>query len=153
MRPEMIFPTLLGMAVFLGLMAWIIQANAAMWRKVAAQYHGDNRSPILTTKSIETVVVTERKDGSRLAINAFRNYAGVRMVLRRDGLALSILPPLNISTPPLFLPFDEMELKETSWALWPQPYAIRMRRAPGLDLIVDRGVARWIRDHAERPAL
>jgi hypothetical protein len=153
MRPEMIFPTLLGIAVFLGLMWWIIHANAAMWRKVAAHYQGDNRSPILATKGIETVVVTERKDGSRLAINVFRNYAGVRMVLRRDGLALSILPPLNISTPPLFLPFDEMELKETSWALWPQPYAIRMRRAPGLDLIVDRGVARWIRDNAERPAL
>ena len=152
MRPEMIFPTLLGAAVLIALIAWIIHANAFMWRAVAARYQGDDGSPVLATKAIETVVVTKRGRPSGLEAGnlAFRNYAGVRMVLRRDGLALSIIPPFNIGTPPLFLPFDEMQLAETSWALWPQPCAIRMRGTPELDIIVDRSVARWIRDHANR---
>ena len=152
MRPEMIFPTLLGAAVFIVLMGWVIRANAFMWRAVAARYGGDSRSPVLSTKAIETIVVTKRgsSGGHFLRNSQYRQYAGVRMVLRGDGLALSILPPLNIGTPPLFLPFDDMQLAETSWALWPQPSAIRMRGTPELDIIVDRSVARWIRDHADR---
>ena len=147
----MIFPTLLGTAVFVALMWWIVHANAFMWRAVAAHYRGDGGTSALATKAIETIVITRRESarGPSLRNPEYRAYSGVRMILRRDGLALSILPPLNVRTPPLFLPFAEMELKDTYWALWPQPCAIRMRRTPDLDIVVDSGVARWIREHVE----
>ena len=75
------------------------------------------------------------------------------IAIHEEGLAISLvpIPPLNIMTPPLFLPFDDMRVEQTEWALWPEPFALRMASAPDLDVIVDRGVVRWIREHIARP--
>ena len=51
--------------------------------------------------------------------------------------------------PPIELPFDEMELRRTDWALWPEPYTLQMRRLGGLDIIVGRDTVQWLKRHTD----
>ena len=100
----------------------------------------------------ESIVITKRGEKGPLIFGnaAYRLYAGVAVTVHQDGLSLSLVPPFNIRCPPLFLPFDQMRLEPTSWGLWPEPFAIRMRRATDVDLILDRSVVSWIREHVDR---
>lgn len=140
---------LIGLCVFLGLMWWIVRANAFWWRKVGADYAGRPPSRPLARKVPETIVVTGRP-ASRAAIG-YRVYGASVIAIHSDGLALDQIPPLNIHCPPLFLPFDEMVVKETDWMLWPDAYVIRMQRCPDIDIIVARRVILWVREHVDAP--
>ena len=80
----------------------------------------------------------------------FRQYAGARIAVHGGSLSVSLLPPFNILCPPIELPFDEMELRRTDWALWPEPFAVRMRRLPGLDLVLARETVQWIRERTDK---
>ena len=140
---------LAALAIFVGLMWWVVKAHSHMWRLVAARYRGTPASARIARK-LETAMIATR--GLR-APNPFgkhyRRYT-VLLDIHDEGLALIVVPPFNIMCPPLFLPFDEMELKPTDWALWPDPFAIRMRRLPETDIIIGRDTVRWIREHADR---
>ena len=140
---------LIGLAVFLSLMWWIVRANAFWWRKVAASYAGKPVSRSLARKVPETIVVTGRPGSTAPA--GYRQYAGATIAIHADGLSLDQVPPFNIHCPPLFLPFAEMEVRETDWMLWPDAYVIRMRRCPDADIIVAKRVVAWVREHVDAP--
>lgn len=143
--------SLIGLGIFAALMWHFARAHSHMWRLAAARYAGSPRSPKIASK-IETAVITTRGATGGLYTGnlRYRVYPGLLVAILEDGLALSLLPPFNIMCPALFLPFDEMQLKETDWALWPNPFAIRMTRTPDLDIVVDRRVVGWIREHVDR---
>jgi hypothetical protein len=141
----------LGAAVFLGLMWHLARAHSFQWRIVSKAYSGRATTSLLARKVPETIVITERGARGPLAPGGagWRNYPGVRIAVHEDGLALSLVPPFNIMCPPLFLPFVDMEVGSTWWGLWPDPLAIRMKRAPKVDMIVAQDTVRWLRDHYE----
>lgn len=141
---------LAALAIFVGLMWWFAKAHSHMWRLVAAQHAGRKQSPS-NARKLESIVITRRGAmGGLYAGNAaYRVYPGVSMQIHDTGLALSLLPPLNVMCSPLFLPFEEMELMQTYWALWPEPFAIRMRQLPDVDIILGRDTVRWIREHVD----
>ena len=155
MRPEMILPTLMGMLVLAGALWWIVDAHSSMWRQAAAHYQGASSKATIARKIPETIIITGRGaiGGLHSGNRNYRVYAASNIAIHADGLSIRQIPPFNIRCRPLFLPFDKMELKQTSWALWPEPFALRMRRTPELDIIVDRRLVRWIREHIERPQL
>ena len=143
--------SLLGLAVFFALMWAIARVHAFMWRRVSAQYvrRGNARS---SSTKLETIVIAQR--GVLSPFNGqVRQYAGTLLSASDHGLSLSLIPmpPLNILAPPIFLPFDEMTLASTNWALWPEPFAIRMKRLPEIDIIIGRETVAWIRGRADRP--
>lgn len=143
--------SLFGLAVFVAIMWWVVKAHSRMWRLVADRYSGLAGGPAIARK-LETIVITRRGDlGSMVSGNAnFRQYAGTVMTVTRQGLQLSLVPPLNVMCPPLLLPFDQMSLERTSWALWPEPYAIRMTSLPDIDIIIGRDTVRWLRAQTDR---
>ncbi len=144
--------SLLGVAVFVAIMWWVVQAHSRMWRLAADRYSGLGRGPVIARK-LETIVVTRRGAlGTMETGNAnFRRYPGTMMTVTRQGLQLSQVPPLNVNCPRLFLPFDQMSLERTIWALWSEPFAIRMTNLPDIDIILDRDTVRWLKSQTDQP--
>lgn len=141
-----VFSTLLGAAVFLGIMAAIAHAHTAVWRKLSGRYAaGGNAGP----SKLETLVLIDRS-GEGVP---YRSYAGAVIGVTDRGLRLSLLPipPLNMLAPPVLLPFTEMTLAPTSWGLWQEPHALHMKRAPELQVVLSREAVSWIRMHTKHP--
>ncbi len=130
---------------------YALRLNSHMWRQVAARYHGKPASTAIASK-LETIVIAARdmRMPNPLRNPMYRQYPGVILAVYDEGLALKLVPPFNIHCPPLFLPFGEMEVEQTYWALWPEPFAIRMRQLPDVDIIVGRDTVRWLRGHIDR---
>ena len=143
--------SLVALAIVAGLMWFFAKAHSRMWRLAVARYAGSPRSPKIASK-IETAIITTRGaiGGLYTGNLRYRVYPGLLVAIHENGVALSLIPPLNIMCPALFLPFEEMELKPTDWALWRDPLAVRMRQSPDIDIIVDREAVRWIREHTDR---
>ena len=140
-----------ALAILLFIMWFALRLHSHMWRQVSSRYRGKPASTKIARK-LETTVIAARGLRSlvRFRIRDHRKYAGLLIDIHVQGLALSLLPPFNIMCPPVFLPFDEMDLNVTDWALWSEPYAIRMRRLPEIDIILGPETVRWIRDHVDR---
>lgn len=105
-------------------------------------------------RKLETIVVAHRGKLRPFDGNAdYRQYSGAIIEVTDGGLRLSLtpIPPLNIMSPALFLPFEEMELAQTVWALWPDPFALRMTKLPDIDIVVARDTVQWIRSQTDRP--
>jgi hypothetical protein len=145
--------TVIGAAVFVALIWWIARAHSRMWRFVSASYAGRGASVPIATKPMDTIVIAARGSAGPLYTGnmAYRAYAGAKITVYEDGLALSLIAPFNVMCPPVHLPFDEMELKQTSWALWPEPFALRMKRVPAIDIILGRDTVQWLRGRTDRP--
>ncbi|MDP9421253.1 MAG: hypothetical protein M3Q19_00180 [Pseudomonadota bacterium] len=142
--------TALGAALFLGLMWYIARIHSWQWRIAARSYAGRPGSRPIATKGPETIVMTGRGETKASPGGiGYRVHVGVRIAVHADGLALSLIPPFSIMCPQLFLPYEEMEVAPTWWALWPDPFAIRMKRAPELDIILAQDLAQWLRVHSE----
>lgn len=142
----------LGAAVFFVLIWWLARVHSHMWRLASARYAGRATSARIATKAIDTIVITARGSSGPLYTGnmAYRVYPGVKITIHEDGLALSLIPPLNIMCPPMYLPFDEMHLEQTYWALWPEPFAIRMQALSDVDIILGRDTVQWLRSGTDR---
>ena len=142
---------LVALAIFLGLMWFVARAHSHMWRQAAARYSRRNRLQSRARK-LDSIVIAKRGASGGLPFGTadFRVYP-IMIGIHDTGLSMSVIPPLNlVMCPPLFLSFDEMKLEETTWALWPSPYAIRMRQSPDFDIIVGRDTVRWVREYTDR---
>ena len=144
--------SLLGLAVFVVVMWMIAKTHARMWRRVSTRYGEREKLPSVAAK-LETIVIAQRGALKPFDANAqYTTYAGTILSVAESGLRLSLvpIPPLNLMAPALFLPFDEMTLDRTSWALWPDPFAVRMKHLPDIDIILGRKTVEWIRSRTDR---
>ena len=138
-----------ALALVVGLMWFFANAHLSMWRLASARYAAKPRSARIASK-LETAVIAARGSLRPNPLGApYRRYP-IMLEIHDDGLALAVVPPFHLMCPPLFLPFDEMEVQRTDWALWSEPFAIRMRRLPDLDIIIGRDTVRWLRDYIDR---
>jgi hypothetical protein len=143
-----------GIAVFVVIIWMIAKSHAYMWGRVSARYGRPKIRPSSRAKRLETIVVAQRGALRPFDGNAqSRQYGGTIISVADGGLQLSQIPipPLNILTRSLFLPFTEMALERTSWALWPEPYALRMTDLPDIDIILSRDAVQWIRLETDAP--
>ena len=143
---------LLGVAVFVLVIGWVARTHARMWRLVAARYAGAGPEAA-SARKLDTIVVTRRgRSGEAFTVADFRQYPGTIIALTPTGLRLTAIPipPLNLMCPALLLPFDELALVRTSWALWPEPFALRMRRLPDIEIILARDTVQWLRTHTDQ---
>lgn len=144
--------TLAAAVALVGFILWfVLRSHSHMWRQVAARYRGKPPSTAIARK-IEVTVIAARdmRTPNPFRNPAYRNYPGLILAVHEKGLALSLVPPFNIMCPPLFLPFDDMELVETDWALWRDPFALRMRDLADVDVIIGRETVRWVREHVDQ---
>jgi hypothetical protein len=80
------------------------------------------------------------------AATPWRLHAGVMISVVDSGLLLSQVFLFRLLCPPIYLPFAEMTISPTSWALWSEPVAIRMRQLPDTDIILGQDAAQWLRE-------
>jgi hypothetical protein len=132
-----------GLAVVAALLWWGARSHSRLWRAVAGAYGGRAAAPMVARRAPDTIVIARRGAAPPMA-DAHRVHAGASIAAHEDGLSLTLLPPLRIMCPALFLPYDEMRLEPTGWALWPNPFAIRMRGLPGIDLILAEDTVQWL---------
>ena len=144
--------SLLGVAVFAIIIWAITKSHFHMWRLASTRYQMRKEAPALGRK-LETIVITHRASGPFEGDARYRQYAGTIVAVTGRGLRLSLIPipPLNIMAPALFLPFDEMAIERTSWALWTEPFALRMTNLPDIDIILGRDTVQWIRSRTSEP--
>lgn len=136
----------LGLCVFALLMWWIVKSHSHMWRLVRAAYPKRTSVPV-GGEILDTVVIASRgMSGPTLKADLnYRQYAGALIAVTDRAICLALVPPFNISCSPIELPFDEMELHPTDWALWSDPKAIRMRALKDIDIILGQDTIRWLR--------
>ena len=139
---------LFGIGVFLYLTWTAARLHSAMWRRIADRYRGKSSAPPVARKIPETIVIAER---GPTGPSGYRLYAATAIAVHEDGLQLAQLAPFSVLGPPVFLPFSEMDLVQTSWALWREPMALRMRALPHDDIILARDTVQWIRSHTASP--
>lgn len=140
----------LGLLVFAALMWWAAKTHAHLWR-LALKKYPKRRASRADAKKLETILIARRGALGPSPHGEYRRYAGVILGVHHRGLSLSLVPPFNLLCPPIDLPFDEMELQPTYWALWPDPLAIRMRNLPDFDIILAHDTVGWIRDRTKAP--
>jgi hypothetical protein len=122
-----------------------------MWRSVSADYPRRSGSRVITKKSLDTIVITRRGASGPIVMGnvEYRQYPGVLLAVHDKCLSISLWPPFNVLCPTIELPFDEMELRQTYWALWPEPFALRMRRRKDVDIILGSDTVQWLRSHTD----
>ena len=129
----MLFPTLVGLAVFFGAVWWALTTHAHLWRLVALSYRTDKATLALgrlARKSPEQAILAK-------GALSYRNYVPLTISIHEGGISLALYPPFSALCPPLLLPFSDMSVRSTSWYLNAQCYAIRMARAGDVDIIID----------------
>ena len=123
-------------------LAFALFVLSERWRMLALHYAGKPRGALQASKALDSLVL-ERPGGygRRYAINptAVGVYSG--------GLALRSVFPLQWFKQPLFLPFDEMQLRPTSWPGLTDPHAVRMARTDDVEVVLSSPQLRWIRDN------
>jgi hypothetical protein len=136
-----------GVLAFGVIMWWLVNAHSYLWRKVAATYPKRLPSRRIGKKFPDTIVITRRgASGPIFTGNAeYRQYTGAIIAVHDGSLSISLLPPFNIMCPKIEIPLDDMELSRTDWALWPDPYVIRMRNLASLDIIIGNDTRKWLK--------
>lgn len=138
-----------GMAMFLALLWWAATSYSVRWRSVAARYGGRPGTPMVARRAPDTIVIAP-SPAPVPPMLGHRVHAGVAIAVHGDGLALTLLPPLGALCPPIFLPFEAMRLEPTGWGAWRDPFAIRLRDLPGIDVILAEDTVLWLGEHAGR---
>ena len=144
---ELVFLSLIGFGVFFGLAFWGLYRSSEMWRALAARYGQAKHTPVLARKIPETIVISEAgSNGWRLGWRqGYALYSWTIIEVLEDGLLISAIPPVNLVCKEIYLPFDMMTIKSHPWMLWQEPYAISMKKAPDLMLIIGLDTSQWIR--------
>ena len=139
---------LFGAAVFLSLIWWVAHAHAQKWRLISAQNPHAKATPTVATK-LETIVIARRgAPGPSFTGTAnYRQYAGTIIGVTSKGLTFSAVWPFSLVCPSFSVQFEQLELQSTSWAMWNEPFALRVRGQPEYDIILSREAVEWVRSH------
>ncbi|MFN2377812.1 MAG: hypothetical protein ABR538_14855 [Candidatus Binatia bacterium] len=132
------FPKLVGLLVLVGLMRFALHTHGRLWRRVADHYGAPAPDASRVHRAPEQVVIF----GGGLA---FRRFVPLRVGIHARGISLKLLPPFSFGCPPIYLRFDEMNVRPTSWYLLGESWAIRAAKAPDIDIIVDGKLHDWLR--------
>lgn len=106
-----------------------------------------------SAKKLETIIITRRGSlgPTFQGVANYRQYAGTIISVTSTGLTFSAVWPFSLVCPSFSVPFDRLELERTSWALWEEPFALRIRGQPEYDVILSRDAVRWIRSRTTEP--
>nr|WP_137677878.1 hypothetical protein [Parerythrobacter lutipelagi] len=138
------FSLALSVGVLGAILYPILQMHLAMWRKAAGPYAGAFERSGNPSKLAGAAAIAERGIRWGMSTNQRqRVYPPVHVTVLPTGIGLQIMHPFRYGSKPLILPFSEMELASTKWALWGDPVAIRMKQLDGIDIILYREIMEW----------
>jgi hypothetical protein len=135
-----VFPNLIGLVVLVGLLRFVLLAHGRMWRCVSDVYGASPGDPPRVRRFPEQAVIS----GGGLA---FRRYVPLTVGIHARGLSLKLAPPFSIGCPPIFLPFDEMNIRPSSWYVWGEAWGIRAAKADHIEIVIGNKFLDWMRTH------
>ncbi len=135
-----VFPNLLGFVVLVGLLRFLLHAHGRMWRRVSDVYGASAGDPPRVRRFPEQAVIS----GGGLA---FRRYVPLTAGIHARGVSLTLAPPFSIGCPPIFLPFEEMNIRPSGWYVWGEAWGIRAAKASDIEIVVGDKFLDWMRTH------
>jgi len=133
-------PSLVGFVVFVALIGFLLFTHGRMWRRVADAYGGSPRDAPHARRFPEQAVIS----GGGLA---FRRYVPLTVGIHDRGVSLRLAPVFSIGCPPVFLPFEELNIRPSSWYVWGEAWGIRAAKAGDIEIIVSDKLLDWMRAH------
>lgn len=134
---------LFGACVVAVVLCTICKAHARRWTILAREYACRHPPGDGDVRRLQTVILTH---GGELAYSSYRGI--VTATVNESGLRLRLLPPFSYLHPALFIPFDELQIKASSWYLNSSSYRLCPSRASNVGMIVDGDFANWIMSYA-----
>lgn len=146
------FRSLIGFGVMFGLLFWVVNLQAEMWRALVARYGQAKQTPVIARKIPETIVISKSDyKGVRLGWRQdYASYSWTIISVLEDGLLISAIPPVNLVCKDIYLPFDAMDIGPHPWRLWKESYAISMNKASDLIVIIGQDTLQWLRQNTGR---
>lgn len=135
-----VFPKLFGLVVLVGLFRFLILTHGRMWRCVSDVYGASPGDPPRVRRFPEQAVLS----GGGLA---FRRYVPLTVGIHARGISLKLAPPFSIGCPPIFLPFEEMNIRSSAWYVWGEAWGIRAVKADNIEIVVGDKFLDWMRTH------
>lgn len=146
---RMIMSLGIGAGVMVAILYPMYRLHVSMWERVAAEYQKDFDAKANPTKLFGAVAIAE--SGLRWPVKSNKHqraYPPVHVTLLPEGIGIRMSWLFSLGMKPLVLPFSEMELASTRWALWGHPVAIRMKGVEGVDIILYREALEWLADRS-----
>lgn len=135
-----VFPSLLGLLVFVGLLGFALRLHGRPWRRVSDVYAAVPAAPPLARRFPEQVVIS----GGGLA---YRLYVPLTVGIHARGISLTLAPVFSIGCPPIFLPFDELSVRPSSWYVWGKAWGLRAAKAGDIEIILGDKPWEWLQAH------
>lgn len=135
-----VFPKVFGFLVFTGLLGLVLFTHGRPWRSVADAYGGTPVTPPLASRFPELVVISA---GGL----AFRRYVPLTLGIHARGISLTLAPGFSIGCPPIFLPFDELSVRPSSWYVWGKAWGIRAAKAKDVEIVLGDKPWEWLQAH------
>lgn len=134
------FPKLIGLVVLVGLLRFLLHTHGRMWRCVSDVYGASPGDPPRVRRFPEQAVIS----GGGLA---FRRYVPLTVGIHARGLSLKLAPPFSIGCPPIFLPFEDMNIRTSGWYVWGEAWGIRAAKTAHIEIVISSEFLDWMRTH------
>lgn len=135
-----VFPKLFGLVVLVALLRFVLHTHGRMWRCVSDVYGLSPGDPPSVRRFPEQAVLS----GGGLA---FRRYVPLTAGIHARGLSLKLAPPFSIGCPPIFLPFEDMNIRTSGWYVWGEAWGIRAAKAAHIEIVISSEFLDWMRTH------
>jgi hypothetical protein len=135
------FPRLFGLLVLVALIRFALSLHGRQWRLVADLYGAAPGDPPRARRFPELVVM----NAGGLA---FRRYVPLTVGIHARGISLRLSPGFSVGCPPIFLPFEELSIRPSSWYVWGEAWGIRAAKAPDVEIVVSDKLYDWMQAHS-----
>lgn len=136
-----IFPKLFGLLVLVALIRFALSLHGRQWRLVAERYGAAPGDPPRARRFPEMVVI----NAGGLA---FRRYVPLTVGIHARGISLKLAPGFSIGCPPIFLPFEDLSIRPSSWYVWGEAWGIRAAKAADVEIVVSDKFYDWMQAHS-----
>jgi len=132
------FPALFGFVVLVALIGFLLFTHGRMWRRVSDVYGAMPGDAPRARRFPEQAVM----NGGGLA---FRLYVPMTVGIHDRGISLRLAPPFSVGCPPIFLPFEGMSIRPSSWYVWGKAFGIRAAKTSDIEIVVSDKLLDWMR--------
>lgn len=130
---------IIGYGIAAALLGFIWHRHGNRWRTVARAYGRAGEAPRSAKHCQMVIVKTHRL--------LFSRYQTASIAVGETDLTLSLFIPFSIFHPPIFIPYDHIETRPTTW-IGSRAVAIKVRDVPDIEIVMWDVVFRWVEKNA-----
>lgn len=128
-----------GFSFVIFLMGFMLYRNSARWRELASVY-GQNWQKPVSQKGFQHGVLY----GKNVAFNSYNGILTLGAHL--DGVAIKVMAPFCLFSPPLFIPYEDIKGWKQSWYLNAKTIELQFERKPEFKMVMPREQIEWMQE-------